>query len=123
MTSFCIFLHSVLRSSELDVALLVVSVSDPFGYGRVTRLVFCANLFDEHPPAAEGSELRYVVLALLFLTMYENTPICSSLRIFSEFSPQRGIFIKSIVSMKYWFCFCLENVLFKNLKYGLVVEL
>jgi hypothetical protein len=42
------------HSSEIALASfkgwkLVVSVSDPFGYGWVTRLVFCANLFDEHP--------------------------------------------------------------------------
>jgi hypothetical protein len=29
----------------LSIIICIVSVSDPFGYGRVTRLVFCANLF------------------------------------------------------------------------------
>jgi hypothetical protein len=57
-----------------------------------------ARIKKKKKAAAEGSELRYVVLPDRRLYLYANTPVIIAFRLFSRIAPQRYISIKYIVS-------------------------
>jgi hypothetical protein len=76
----------------------LVSVLRPFRLPRVPRANFFYDKLKKKIAAAEGSELRYVVLPDRRLYLYGNTPVIIALRLFSRIAQQRYIFIKYIVS-------------------------